>query len=150
MRCCVMGEGSVHGGPACRACPPPPRSRPPTPTGKSSLANGATRAGDLPARAVVAKACGAIDLMKVWRMVNRHPLQELFCKGGGVWVGGSKALDPHPSYNSEGFLGWAPVTPSFFGHRSLVWLFAGALFCFVVVQVAGVQVAVFQMGDLFF
>ena len=79
-----------------------------------------------------------------------------FARGGGGlggWVfsrvGGSKALNPHPSYNSEGFLGWAPATPSFFGHRSLVWLFA-ALFCFVVVQVAGVQVAVFQMGDLFF
>ena len=65
-------------------------------------------------------------------------------------MGGSKALDPHPSYNSEGFLGWAPATPSFFGHRSLVWLFAGALFCFVVVQVAGVQVAIFQMADLSF
>ena len=71
--------------------------------------------------------------------------------GGGLggWVfsrvGGSKALDAHPSYNSEGFLGWAPATPSFFGHRSLVWLFAGALFCFVVVQLA-----IFQMADLFF
>ena len=30
--------------------------------------------------------------------------------GGWVFsrVGGSKALDPPPSYNSEGFLGWAP------------------------------------------
>ena len=65
-------------------------------------------------------------------------------------MGGSKGLDPHPSYTSEGFLGWAPATPSFFGHRSLVLLFAGALFCFVVVQVAGVQVAIFQMADLFF
>ena len=72
--------------------------------------------------------------------------------GGRVfsWVGGSKGLDPHPSYHSEGFLGWAPATPSFYGHRSLVWLFAGALFCFVVVQVAGLQVAIFQMADLFF
>ena len=70
--------------------------------------------------------------------------------GGGVWVGGSKALDPHPCYNFEGFLGWAPATPSFFGHRSLVLLFASALFCFVVVQVAGVQVAIFQMADLLF
>ena len=61
--------------------------------------------------------------------------------GGCVFsrVGGSKALDPPPSYNSERFLGWAPATPSFFGHRSLVWLFAGAPFCCVVVQVAGVQ-----------
>ena len=41
---------------------------------------------------------------------------------------------PNPSYNSEGFLGWAPATPSFFAHRSLVWLFAGAPFRFVVVQ----------------
>ena len=64
-------------------------------------------------------------------------------------MGGSKALDPHPSYNSEGFLGWAPAIPSFFAHRSLVWLFARALFCFVVVQVAGVQVAIFQMADVF-
>ena len=75
--------------------------------------------------------------------------------GGGLggWVfsrvGGSKALDPPPSYNSEGFLGWAPATPSFFGHRSLVWLFAGAPFCCVVVQVAGVQVAIFHMADFF-
>ena len=37
-----------------------------------------------------------------------------------------------PPYNSEGFLGWAPATPSFFGHRSLVWLVAGAPFRFVV------------------
>ena len=70
--------------------------------------------------------------------------------GGGLggWVfsrvGGSKALDPPPSYNYEGFLGWAPATPSFFGHRSLVWLFAGAPFCCVVAQVAGVQVAIAQ------
>ena len=71
--------------------------------------------------------------------------------GGGVFsrVGGSKALDPPTSYNSEGFLGWAPATPSFFGHRSLVWLFAGAPFCSVVVQVAGVQVAFFHMADFF-
>ena len=55
-----------------------------------------------------------------------------------------------PSYNSEGFLGWAPATPSFIGHRSLVWLFAGAPFCCVVVQVAGVQVAIFHMADFFF
>ena len=34
--------------------------------------------------------------------------------------------------------------------RSLVWLFAGALFCFVVLQVTGVQVAIFQIADLFF
>ena len=41
--------------------------------------------------------------------------------GGWVFsrVGGSKALDPHPSYNSEGFLGWAPATPSFFGQEAL-------------------------------
>ena len=39
-----------------------------------------------------------------------------------------------PCYKSEGFLGWAPATPSFFGHRSLVWLVAGAPFRFVVVQ----------------
>ena len=71
--------------------------------------------------------------------------------GGCVFsrVGGSKALDPHPSYNSEGFLSWAPATPSFFGHRSLVWLFAGAPFCCVVVQVAGVQVAIFHIADFF-
>ena len=75
--------------------------------------------------------------------------------GGGLggWVfsrvGGSKALDPPPSYNSEGFLGWAPATPSFFCHRSLVWLFAGAPFCCVVVQVAGVPVALFHMADFF-
>ena len=75
---------------------------------------------------------------------------------GGVWVGGSSAgwvglklWTPPPSYNSEGFLGWAPATPSFFGHRSLVWLFAGAPFCCVVVQVAGVQVAIFHMADFF-
>ena len=55
---------------------------------------------------------------------------------GGVfsWVGGSKALDPLPLYNSDGFPVLAPATPSFFGHRSLVWLFAGAPFRFVVVQ----------------
>ena len=29
---------------------------------------------------------------------------------------------PPPPYNSEGFLGWAPATPSFFVLRSLVWL----------------------------
>ena len=65
---------------------------------------------------------------------------------GGVWVGGSSAgwvglklWTPPPSYNSEGFLGWAPATPSFFGHRSLVWLFAGAPFCCVVAQAAGVN-----------
>ena len=52
--------------------------------------------------------------------------------GGGVWVGGSPAgwvgvkLWTPPLFNSEGFLGWAPATPSFFAHRSLVWLFAGA------------------------
>ena len=82
----------------------------------------------------------------------RAILQGVGGLGGWVFsrVGGSKGLDPHPCYNSEGFLGWAPATPSFFGHRSLVWLFAGALFCFVVVQVAGVQVAIFQMADLFF
>ena len=71
--------------------------------------------------------------------------------GGGSWVGGSSAgwvglklWTPPPSYNSEGFLGWAPATPSFFGHRSLVWLFAGAPFCCVVVQVA-----IFHMADFF-
>ena len=75
---------------------------------------------------------------------------------GGVWVGGSSAgwvglklWTPPPSYNFEGFLGWAPATLSFFGHRSLVWLFAGAPFCCVVVQVAGVQVAIFHMADFF-
>ena len=66
--------------------------------------------------------------------------------GGSGWVG-LKLWTPPPSYNSEGFLGWAPATPSFFGHRSLVWLFAGAPFCCVVVQVAGVQVAIFHMAD---
>ena len=49
-------------------------------------------------------------------------------------MGGSTALDPPPSFNSTGVLGWAPATPSFFGHRSLVWLFVGAPFRFVVVQ----------------
>ena len=68
--------------------------------------------------------------------------------GGSGWVG-LKLWTPHPSYNSEGFLGWAPATPSFFCHRSLVWLFAGAPFCCVVVQVAGVQVAIFHMADFF-
>ena len=61
------------------------------------------------------------------------------CNGGGSgggasarWVG-LKLWTP-PSYNSKGFLGWAPATPSFFGHRSPVWLVAGAPFRFVVVQ----------------
>ena len=36
---------------------------------------------------------------------------------------------PPPSYNSEGFLGWAPATPSF-----LVWLCAIAPFRFVFMQ----------------
>ena len=63
---------------------------------------------------------------------------------------GLKLWTPPPSYNSAGFLGWAPATPSFFGHRSLVWLFAGAPFCYVVVQVAGVQVAIFHMAGFFF
>ena len=49
-------------------------------------------------------------------------------------MGGSKALNPTPPFHSEGFPGWAPATPSFFAHRSLVWLFAGAPFHFVVVQ----------------
>ena len=48
--------------------------------------------------------------------------------GGGLqpgeWVYSS---DPPPPYNSEGFLGWALATPSFFGHRSLLWLFAGTM-----------------------
>ena len=43
-------------------------------------------------------------------------------------------VEDAPFYNSEGFLGWARATPSFFAHRSLVWLFAGAPFRFVVVQ----------------
>ena len=57
--------------------------------------------------------------------------------GGGLggwpsagWVG-LKLWTP-PPYNSEGLLGWAPATPSFFGHRCLVWLFAGAPFRFVL------------------
>ena len=49
----------------------------------------------------------------------------------GGWV---ESSGPPPSKNSEGFLGWAPATPCFFGHRSLVWLVAGAPFRFVVVQ----------------
>ena len=59
---------------------------------------------------------------------------KLQCGGGGGsgWVG-LKLWTP-PSYNSEGFLGWAPATRSFFGHRGLVWLVAGAPFRFVVVQ----------------
>ena len=65
--------------------------------------------------------------------------------GGGFWVGGSSA----------GWVGlklWTP-TPLIIPRVSWVGLLphtAGALFCFVVMQVAGVQVAVFQMGDLFF
>ena len=63
--------------------------------------------------------------------------------GGFGWVG-LKLWTPPPSYSSEGFLGWAPATPSFFGHRSPVWLFAGAPVRFVVVQVA-----IFYMADFF-
>ena len=38
--------------------------------------------------------------------------------GGWVFsrVGGSKAVDPPSSYNSDEILGWAPTTPSFFVH----------------------------------
>ena len=71
--------------------------------------------------------------------------------GGGAsagWPVPKLWTAPPSPYNSEGFLGWAPATP-FFGHRSFVWLFAGAPFCFVVVQVAGGQVAIFHMADFF-
>ena len=55
--------------------------------------------------------------------------------GGGLQPGGwVYSSGPPPPYNSEGFLGWAPATPSFFAHRSLVWLFTGAPCRFVVVQ----------------
>ena len=50
---------------------------------------------------------------------------------------GSKALEPPPpSYNSEGFLGWAPATPSFFVFRSPAWLCLRAVapFRFVFMQ----------------
>ena len=59
--------------------------------------------------------------------------------GGGAGLGGwvSSRVDgckARPPYNSEGFLGWAPATPSFFAHRSLIGLFASAPVCVVVVQ----------------
>ena len=62
-----------------------------------------------------------------------HEGQASFIRIKLQWRGGGLKLWTSPSYNSEGFLGWAPATPSF-GHRSLVWLVAGAPFRFVVVQ----------------
>ena len=73
----------------------------------------------------------------------RPRLSDLSCKGGrGIRVGASSAgwvglrlWTPPPSQNySEGFLGWAPATPSFFVFKSLVWLCAVAPFRFVLVQ----------------
>ena len=60
------------------------------------------------------------------------------------WVG-VKLWTPSPLH-SEGFLGWAPATPSFFAHRSFVWLSAGAPFRFVVVQ-APCQNLLVVVGD---
>ena len=66
--------------------------------------------------------------------------------GGWVFsrVGGSKALDPAPLIIPR--VSWVVLLPHLL---SLVTgaLFAGAPFCCVVVQVAGVQVAVFHMVD---
>ena len=48
------------------------------------------------------------------------------------WVG--LKLWTLPACNFDGFPGWAPATPSFFAHRSLVWLFAGVPFHSVIVH----------------
>ena len=43
-------------------------------------------------------------------------------------------MEPPPSYNSKGFVGWAPATPSFGAYKSLVKLCAVAPFRFVFMQ----------------
>ena len=51
-------------------------------------------------------------------------------RGVRMWV----FWNPPPPYNSKGFVGWAPATPSFLVYRSLVKLCASAPFRFVFME----------------
>ena len=73
--------------------------------------------------AIVRRIATAADVPRVFMATDDPGLV-------GVW---DACSGPTPSYNSEGFLGWAHDTLSFLMYRILVWVFAGAPFRFVFV-----------------